>query len=144
MDCWFSWKQNEVWVTQQMLKNSVKNVVLKVFKKWFASSKKWFSSVHLKPELEYDNIIRVLRKALKPVFQAGYMAHGLLDNCKPSSWKCTSRVSSHALANKASTYKILACEEFRTELTHRAWELKGVKVGEWENKETELKYFKQE
>lgn len=100
-----------------------------------------FSSVHLKPELEDDNIIRILKKALQPVCQAGYTAYGLLDNCKLSSWKCTSSVSSHALANKASTDKILACEEFRTESAHRVWE---VKVGEWENKETKLKYFKLE
>lgn len=69
------------------------------------------------------------------------MAYGLLDNCKLSSWKCTLRVSSHALADKASTDKILVCEEFRTEIhTHKVWE---VKVAEWENKETQLKYFKQ-
>lgn len=90
-----------------------------------------FSSVHLKPELEYDNIFRIFKEC--PACQAGYTAYGLLDNYKLSSWKCTLRISSHVLADKAATDKILACEELRMESAHRAWE---VKVGEWENKET--------
>lgn len=89
MYCWFPWRQNQVCIAQQTLIKQYKPQVLRSI--WIT-----FSSVHLNPELEYDTCV-FEKKALQPVCQAGYMACGLVDDCKLSSWNCTWRVSSHVL-----------------------------------------------